>query len=144
MNKEDINNVVIYDKLNIVISTMNRKFDEIDERFEKVDERFEKIDERFEKIDERFDKIDERFEKIDEQISDLKDGQEKLCTRVTNLELLYENEIKRDIQLIAEGHSIIIRKLDELLRVKDDHEYTKIRLDVLESRVNRLEKEVIS
>ena len=104
MNVEMIN-----DKLNIVIDTMNQK-----------------------------------FEKIDEQLSDLKDGQEKLCTRVTNLELLYENEIKRDIQLIAEGHSIIIRKLDELLKVKDDHEYTKIRLDILESRVNRLEKERIS
>ena len=100
---------IINDKLNIVIDTMNQK-----------------------------------FEKIDEQLSDLKDGQEKLCTRVTNLELLYENEIKRDIQLIAEGHSIIIRKLDELLKVKDDHEYTKIRLDILESRVNRLEKERIS
>ena len=107
---------IINDKLNIVIDTMNQKFE----------------------------KIDERFEKIDEQLSDLKDGQEKLCTRVTNLELLYENEIKRDIQLIAEGHSIIIRKLDELLKVKDDHEYTKIRLDILESRVNRLEKERIS
>ncbi len=121
---------IINDKLNIVIDTMNQKF--------------EKIDEKFEKIDERFEKIDERFEKIDEQLSDLKDGQEKLCTRVTNLEPLYENEIKRDIQLIAEGHSIIIRKLDELLKVKDDHEYTKIRLDILESRVNRLEKERIS
>ncbi len=121
---------IINDKLNIVIDTMNQKF--------------EKIDEKFEKIDERFEKIDERFEKIDEQLSDLKDGQEKLCTRVTNLELLYENEIKRDIQLIAEGHSIIIRKLDELLKVKDDHEYTKIRLDIPESRVNRLEKERIS
>ena len=130
-NRRFVMNVeIINDKLNIVIDTMNQKF--------------EKIDEKFEKIDERFEKIDERFEKIDEQLSDLKDGQEKLCTRVTNLELLYENEIKRDIQLIAEGHSIIIRKLDELLKVKDDHEYTKIRLDILESRVNRLEKERIS
>ena len=116
-NRRFVMNVeIINDKLNIVIDTMNQKFE----------------------------KIDERFEKIDEQLSDLKDGQEKLCTRVTNLELLYENEIKRDIQLIAEGHSIIIRKLDELLKVKDDHEYTKIRLDILESRVNRLEKERIS
>ena len=116
-NRRFVMNVeMINDKLNIVIDTMNQKFE----------------------------KIDERFEKIDEQLSDLKDGQEKLCTRVTNLELLYENEIKRDIQLIAEGHSIIIRKLDELLKVKDDHEYTKIRLDILESRVNRLEKERIS
>lgn len=86
--------------------------------------------------------MDDRFAKVDEQISDLKKGQDDLSGRVTRLELLHENEIKRDIQLLSEGHSIIIRKLDEILRVKDDHEYTKIRLEVLESRVNRLEEKV--
>ena len=95
-----------------------------------------------EKLDLIISTMDDRFAKVDEQISDLKKGQDDLSGRVTRLELLHENEIKRDIQLLSEGHSIIIRKLDEILRVKDDHEYTKIRLEVLESRVNRLEEKV--
>ncbi len=95
---------------------------------QKIESLSNKIDERFEKIDERFEKIDERFDSVE--------------GRLTNIELTLENEIRPNIQILAEGHSILLRKIDDLTKVRDEHDYTKIRLDVLESRVNRLEEKI--
>ena len=95
---------------------------------QKIESLSNKIDERFEKIDERFDKIDERFDSVE--------------GRLTNIELTLENEIRPNIQILAEGHSILLRKIDDLTKVRDEHDYTKIRIDVLESRVNRLEEKI--
>ena len=125
----------------------NEKIDlvllKLDSAIEKIDERFEIIDQRFEKIDQRFEKIDQRFEKIDNQLSELKTGQEEMNTRLTHLELLCENEIPKKIQFVAEGHSILFRRLDDITKQLSDREYDKIRMDVLESRVNRLEECVL-
>ncbi len=121
----------INEKLDLILFRLN----EMNKWQEQADGRFEQIDGRFEQIDERFEQIDGRFEQIDRRLDSI-DG------RLINVELTIENELRPNIQILAEGQSIIMRKLDELTKVRDEHDYTKIRVDVLESRVNRLEEKV--
>ncbi len=117
------------------MTEINGKLDLILTKIDQSDRKFDQIDKKFDQIDKKFDQIDKRFDQIDNKL----DGIDK---RLVNVELTIENEIRPNIQILAEGQSIIMRKLDELTKVRDEHDYTKIRLDVLESRVNRLEKKV--
>ena len=48
--------------------------------------------------------------------------------RLNGLELVLENEIKRDIGFIADGHHDLKRKLDEAVRVCQEKEMILIRL----------------
>ena len=114
---------------------INEKLDLILCRLDAMNNWQEQADGRFEQIDKRFEQIDNRFERLEKKV----DGIDR---RLINVELTIENELRPNIQILAEGQSIIMRKLDELTRVRDEHDYTKIRLDVLESRVNRLEEKV--
>lgn len=114
---------------------INEKLDLILSRLDATNKWQEQADGRFEQIDKRFGQIDNRFERLEKKV----DGIDR---RLINVELTIENELRPNIQILAEGQSVIMRKLDELTRVRDEHDYTKIRLDVLESRVNRLEEKV--
>lgn len=114
---------------------INEKLDLILSRLDATNKWQEQADGRFEQIDRRFEQIDNRFERLEKKV----DGIDR---RLINVELTIENELRPNIQILAEGQSVIMRKLDELTRVRDEHDYTKIRLDVLESRVNRLEEKV--
>ncbi len=114
---------------------INEKLDLILFRLDAMKNWQEQTDGRFEQIDNRFEQIDNRFERLEEKVNGID-------RRLINVELTIENELRPNIQILAEGQSIIMRKLDELTKVRDEHDYTRIRLDVLESRVNRLEEKV--
>ena len=113
---------------------LNEK-NEINEKLDLILFRLDAMKNWQEQADGRFEQIDNRFERLEEKV----DGIDR---RLINVELTIENELRPNIQIVAEGQSIIMRKLDELTKVRDEHDYTKIRLDVLESRVNRLEEKV--
>ena len=49
-------------------------------------------------------------------VQTLKEDVQMLKDRVTNIEITLENETNRNIQLIAEGHLNLDRKLDEALK----------------------------
>ena len=53
---------------------------------------------------------------LKEDVQTLKEDVQTLKDRVTNIEITLENETNRNIQLIAEGHLNLARKLDEALK----------------------------
>ena len=75
------------------------------------------LDERLKPIEERTQRIEERTQRIEE--------------RTQRLEVLLENDIPRDIHLIAEQHTDIIEKLDAI----SDYGDTKGRVSTLENVV---------
>ncbi|MGN1350679.1 MAG: hypothetical protein ACI4VM_06770 [Anaerovoracaceae bacterium] len=103
------------------------KMDAHDRRFDQIDQRFEKIDERFEKMDERLAKMDNRFEKLEDEVS--------------SLGMILENEIRRNIGIVAEGHMDLVRKMNEVLSKTETIEQLSVRVGVLESRMLRVEKQ---
>lgn len=63
----------------------------------------------------------------------LKEGVVSLDRRVTSLELTIENEIRKNIRIIAEGHLELVRKLDEALKTEQENEMMRLRVTVLEN-----------
>lgn len=77
----------------------------------------------------------ERLDNMDGKISNLD-------KKVSSIQLTIENEIRNNIQLIAEGHMALERKLDESLKVNQEKEMLLIRVNRLETEVRELKERI--
>jgi hypothetical protein len=93
---------------------LNERFEAIDRRFAGMDQRFDAVDERFAAIDQRFETIDWRFATVDQQFGEL--GRE-LTARIDGVRndcgVIVEAQ-REQIRLIAEGHSVLVARVDRL------------------------------
>ena len=72
----------------------------------------------------------------------IKQDMQEVKQRITSLELTVENVTNRNINIIAEGHKDVIRKLDDALKVENEKELLLIRLNILENEVRKLKEQV--
>ncbi|MDD2972607.1 MAG: hypothetical protein PHE02_10805 [Lachnospiraceae bacterium] len=125
---------------------IDRRFEQIDERFEQIDRRFEQIDERFEQIDRRFEQIDERFEQIDQRFEYnfmyFENRFNTLNDRIKDIAFILENETFPNIKRVAEGHLDLNRKIEELQKIDTEKELFFLRINHVESEVNRLKEKI--
>ena len=57
---------------------------------------------------------------------------EEIDAKITDIQMILENETNRKIKLIAEGHLDFIRNPDEALKVENEKEILLIRVHYLE------------
>ena len=77
---------------------------------------------------------------MEQRLANLESGQLSMANRLTNMELTLENEVSRNICTIAEAHLDLSRKFDRALKVKEDDELVRIRLNVLENDVRKIKQ----
>ena len=80
-------------------------------------------------------------EKLDLILSKL-DKLDKLENDVTDIKLTLENEIRTNIQRVAEGHLDLSRNLHEALKIDNEKEMLAIRVNVLETELRRLKERI--
>ncbi len=66
----------------------------------------------------------------------------KLENKITDIQLTLENETNKNIQIIAEGHLDLSRKLDEVLKVDSEKEMLMLRINRLENELRRVKERV--
>lgn len=66
----------------------------------------------------------------------------KMNAKITDIQLTLENETNRNIQIIAEGHLDLSRKLDEALRVENEKEMLLIRVNKFENELRRVKERI--
>lgn len=102
--------------------------------------KLESIDQRLGRVEQRLDSLEQRFDSLEQRVSNLESGQIAMEQRLTNIELTLENEVSRNICTIAEAHLDLSRKFDRALKVKEDDELVRIRLNVLENDVRKIKQ----
>ena len=70
----------------------------------------------------------------------LKGDVKTLKDRVTNIEITLENETNRNIQLIAEGHLNLDRKLDEALKELQPNTMYHLKVNHLDGEVTKMKR----
>lgn len=75
-------------------------------------------------------------------IQEMKADIRELNQRVTNIELKLENVTNHNIQLLAENHMNLVDKLNQAIRVSDKTLLYEVQVSTLQSKVERLEKEI--
>ena len=83
----------------------------------------EKLDLILSKID-KLDKLEDKFDKLENDVTDNK--------------LILENEIRVNIQRVAEGYLDLSRNLHEALKIDNEKEMLAIRVGVLETELRRI------
>ena len=133
-----------FDEINRRFDDVYRRFDAIDQRFDMIDRRFDAVDRRFDAVDERFDAVDERFGAVDQRFGEVnRKIDEKFEEAKRHFGVVAEG-LEGKIVLIAEGHLVLQRQLQEHVEQNQaEHRETVALLTSsygdLDRRVTRLE-----
>ena len=76
-----------------------------------------------EKLDlilEKVSSLDDKVSSLDKRVNILEADLKEVKQRVTKIDLTVENEIRVNIQRIAEGHLDLSRKLNECIKISND------------------------
>ncbi len=107
----------------------------LDKRFDKIDERFDKVDERFDRLEGRMENLEGRMENLEGRVDGVEDG-------LKHLQLVFENEMRPNIQILAEGHMMLNEKLDRVLENAKETEELKTRVDALEAGFRQMQDKI--
>ena len=99
----------------------------------RFEERFDRVDEQFDKVDERLDCMEGTIRSLDYRVSDMERRMDDSELNQTKTRMILENDVLKSINIIAEGHLDLNRKLDEALKINQQKELMLLRISSLES-----------
>lgn len=126
------------DILDKKVDSLEKKVDSLDKKVDSLDKKVDSLDIRMEAVEGRLTSVEGRLISVEDRLTSVEDMQGAVKGRLLSVELTIENDIKRNIQTIAEGHSILNRKLDEVLIMVKNKEQIEVRVNVLEDEVRKL------
>ena len=91
---------------------------------------------------EKLDLILSEMQCIKTDVQDLKQRTTNIETSVTDIKLTLENEIRVNIQRVAEGHLDLSRNLHEAMKIDSEKEMLAIRVSVLETELRRIKTQL--
>lgn len=80
--------------------------------------------------------------KLDSSLAPIESRLERIENKVTNIELTLENEIRVNIQRVAEGHLDLSRNLHEVIKPNNEIEMLAIKVNMLESEIRTLKQKI--
>ena len=105
-----------------------QKFDVVEARLDRIEDRLDGIEAHLKVVDNRLDGIDARLDNVEKDITDIK--------------VTIENELRVNIQRIAEGHLDLDRKLTEALRPNQEIEMLSIKVRMMDSDIKEIQKKI--
>lgn len=76
------------------------------------------------------------------EIQDIKTDLEEVKDKVTKTELILENEIRVNIQRVAEGHLDLSRNMHEVMRPNNEIEMLAIKVRMLETDMREVKSKI--
>lgn len=83
-------------------------------------------------------------QELEEETQDMKSEVQTLGRKITIIQLLLENEIRVNIQRVAEGHLDLSRNLQEAMRPSNEVEMLSIKVRRLESDMQEVKMKVFN
>lgn len=93
-------------------------------------------------MDTRMQGMEDRMQKMETQIQEMDTDLKAVRHKVTDIDLMLENEIRVNLMRVAEGHLDLSRNLHDAIRIDSEKEMISIRVNMLESEVQRLKERV--
>lgn len=82
------------------------------------------------------------MQELKTDVRELKDKVQVLEGDVRGLHLTLENVTNKNIQVVAEGHLDLSRKLDDALKVETEKEMMHLRVNVLENDMRKVKEKI--
>ncbi len=100
--------------------TDSEKLNLILEKVTTLDEKVDTLDTKVNNLDAKVNSLDAKVNSLDAKVVHLEADLQEVKQRVIKTELMVENEIRVNIQRVAEGHLDLSRKLNECIKLSND------------------------
>lgn len=120
--------------------TDSQKLDLILEKLNQTDKRFDSLDQRIDSLDQRITSLEGKFDSLEDRITSLETQVIDLQAQIKDIHLILENEIRINIQRVAEGHLDLSRNSHNAMEPSSEVEMLAIKVRKLESDVNMLKQ----
>ena len=112
------------------------------EKLDLILQKISGLDEKVEGIDKRVSGLDEKVDSIDKRVSSLETDMKEVRQQVAKTNFVLENEIRVNIQRVAEGHFNLSRNIHDAMRHSNEAEMLAIKVRMLESDVQELKRKI--
>ena len=110
------------------------------DRMAGVEKRLSAVDQRLDGVEKHLTVVDEHLDRMGKRLDGTEDSVKGLNKRLSDVQITLDEVTNRNITIIAEGHLDLTRKLDEALRVENEKEIMRIRLNLLADDVRKLKE----
>lgn len=91
---------------------------------------------------EKLDLILSKLETLEQRTTNIESKVSNIEDKVNDINLTLENEIRVNIQRVAEGHLDLSRNLHEALRIDNEKEMLLIRVNTLENELRKIKDRI--
>ena len=119
--------------------TDSEKLDLILEKLDSMDQRMGSLEDEVSNLKDEIRTLKTEVDALKDEVSTLKSEVDTLKQSNTDIKLTIENELNRNIQLVAEGHLDLNRKLEEVMRPVNALEMLQVQVNMLQSKIRDIE-----
>lgn len=124
------------------IGELKSEVGKLDNRVGKLEVEVGELRSEVKELGNRVGRLENEVEGVKAQVQELEQRMDKLDRNVTKANLLIENEVRPNIQLVAEGHLNLVRNLQDATKAGTEMEMTTIRVRVLETDVREIKEKL--
>ncbi|MCM1297610.1 MAG: hypothetical protein NC311_18890 [Muribaculaceae bacterium] len=126
--------------LNTRMYRVEEDLKEVKEEVKLLKDRMDNVERELKEVKEEVSILKEDLKEVKEEVSILKEDLKEVKEEVTKTSLIIENELRVNIQRIAEGHLDLSRNMHDVIRPNNEVEVLVVRVGVLETEVNYIKK----
>ena len=108
------------------------------EMLELMKQALEPVHEKLTVLDTKMTSLDEKVNSLDAKVTSLDEKVNSLDADVRGIKVVLENEVRRDLNLLAEGHAAILERLPS----QEEKEALEARMDAMEAAIRLHSKQI--
>ena len=94
-----------------MLELMKQALEPVHEKLTVLDEKVTSLDEKVNSLDTKVASLDAKVNSLDTKVASLDEKVNSLDADVRGIKVVLENEVRRDLNLLAEGHAAILERL---------------------------------
>ena len=126
------------EKLDLILKMVHT----IDEKVSDLDAKVDNLETKVDNLETKVDNLETKVDDLDDRVERLESETREIRQKVTKMDLIMENELRVNIQRIAEGHLDLSRNLHEAMKPNNEIEMLAIKVRMLETDVMELKDKV--
>ena len=120
---------------NKLLKEIYDKIQSIDNRMDAMENKMDGMENKMDAMENKMDAMEKQMNGMQNSINGMNEDIKKLNDKTDRIEIILENETNPNIDVIAEGHLDLVRKLEEATAISKDKETIKMRVNALEREV---------
>ena len=120
---------------NKLLKEIYDKIQSIDNRMDAMENKMDAMENKLDAMENKMDAMENKMNGMQNSINGMNEDIKKLNDKTDRIEIILENETNPNIDVIAEGHLDLVRKLEEATAISKDKETIKMRVNALEREV---------